>query len=121
MQIEKVSITSICQYFGHQIKKNKLLELKLKFAYEERVNMAQMLLLVGQDISLFVRQGKGQILKVGEFNFGGLAIDRDGEGVIKLSADVDYVEHANLMQFIGSENLLKIRLVAEIELEDEDE
>lgn len=120
-ETQTVVVTAVGQYDGHSTKKNRILELKLKFAYDERVSMAKIIMLVGQHIDVVVKAVGKKALKLGTFSFQGLNIDRDGQGHLKLTSDIDYIEHNNLVAIIGEEELLKIKLSAEVEVEvDED-
>jgi hypothetical protein len=119
-ETQEIVVTAVGQYDGHSTKKNRILELKLKFAYDERVSMARVIMLVGQHIDVIVKAAGKKALKLGTFNFQGLSIDRDGQGHLKLTSDIDYIEHDNLVAIIGEEELLKIKLSADVELEDSD-
>lgn len=114
---EKVIIKAVGQYFGHIIKKNKLIELKLKFSYDERLELVKSFLFVGQNITLFAKPPGMPVLKIGMFNFGGVSLDKDGQTILKLVTDIDYVEHSNLIKLVGGDELIKIKLEADIEIE----
>ena len=125
MATENVTITAVGTYDGHTTKKNRIMELKLKFSYDERISSAQMVMLVGQNIEVHAKPAGKKPLKLGSFNFNGMSIDRDGQTVLKLSSDIDYVEHENIVALISSvgddNDLLKIKLAAEIEVEETEE
>lgn len=118
---EKVILTAVGQYDGHTTKKNRLLELKFKFTYDERVSMAKAIMFVGQNIAVIVKPPGKKALRIGTFNFQNLNIDRDGQASLRLSTDIDYVEHANLVEIVGDTELVKVRLEASIDKDDDDQ
>lgn len=120
-EIQKIDILAVGQYNGHITKRNRLLELRFKFSYDERTSLAKILFLVGQNIEVSVKAPDKKPVKLGTYNFQALNIDRDGQGHLKIITDIDYVEHENLVSIINDNELLKIKLSAEIELEENED
>jgi hypothetical protein len=114
---EKVIVSAIGLYDGHATKKNKSVDLKFKFSYDERINVVKAIAFVGQNISVQAKKGNDKPVSLGTFSFQELKIDRDGETILKLNSELDYVYSENINSIVG-DDLLKIRLSADIIIEE---
>ena len=117
---EKLAITAVGQYDGHTVKKNKAIDLKFKFSYDERSNMATAIAFINQNINVVVKVENNKPVKIGMFDMHELKFDKDGQCFVKLSSTIDYIETDNLNEIITINNLIKIRMQAEIILEEEE-
>ena len=111
-------VLAIGQYHAFNIKNNKSVDLVLKFSFEEKINIVQTIAFVVQNVEVFAKKGANKAVKLGLFNFHELKIDRDGEATIKFNSEVDYVYVENVNEIVGKDELLKIRMVANIIMED---
>jgi glutathione peroxidase-family protein len=117
-EVKDLTITAIGQYKSFNIKNNKSVDLSFKFSYDERINMVQAISFIGQNVTILAKKGAEKPVKLGMFNFHELKIDRDGEATIKFNSDVDYVFTENVNAIVGKDELLKIRMQANIIMEE---
>lgn len=117
---ETIGITAIGLYDGHVVKKNKLVVLKFKFSYDERINMIKAIAFVGQNVKIIAKIGSEKAKPLGIYNFQELKIDRDGQAMVTFSTELEYVENENLSEIVGDE-LLKIRMSADVIVEDNED
>ena len=57
-KVLRIEVTAVGNFEGTNVKKNKSMDLKFIFGIEERSNIIQAVMLVGQDISVFTKKGK---------------------------------------------------------------
>lgn len=121
--MNKVDVSFMCSYNGHNITNNGIVNLKLKARYSELVNYIQLVQMLNNDITLMIKQADQKPFSCGVFSLKELKIVDDGEALIQLKSESQSVEVNNLnllvMDIAGSE--FKAKFSAEIELEDEDD
>lgn len=115
---EKVVVKAIGLYNGHFVKTNKSVELKIKFSYDERVNIAKTIAFVNQNVKVHAKIGSGKPLSLGMFSFKEMKIDKDGQGFMKLDSELDYVDDENMNEIARAGSLITWRLAANIIMEE---
>jgi len=124
MKTTKIDIKLLGMFNGMPIDKKGGVKLKILFAFEETANAIRVFAMKNQIIKLYVKvEGmKGKFL--GEFSYGGMNNDKNGQFLLTLETEWDSLELTNyrdLMPLEGSQPILATyRLIAEIELEDEE-
>ena len=118
---QKIEVMAIGSFDGNNIKKNKSIDLKFKFGIDQRSEVIKAVMLVGQDVSVFTKQGKEKAKFIGVFRFNGMNIDRDGETKITFNSLLEEVRVDAMNEMIENGEYMKIKMVADVELEDETE
>lgn len=116
-----LKVSAVGQYNGFNIKNNKSVDLSFKFSFEEKTNIIKTILFTGQNVKILARKGSNKPVKLGLFNFQELKIDRDGESTLKFNSEVDYVYVENINEIVGKDELLKIKMEANVILEDQEQ
>lgn len=99
---KEVKIKSVCKYNGHNVKASKVVDLSLKFNYDELVNYVQTIQMLNENITVKVMvDGKG--FKLGTFLIKEIKIDGDGEGTIKMASSMDHIDAAAINSIVISE------------------
>jgi hypothetical protein len=111
-------LTAIGQYNSFNIKNNKSVDLSFKFSYDERINIVKSITFVGQNIEIVAKKGGNKPVKLGLFTFQELKIDRDGESTIKFNSEVDYVYTENINEIVSKDELIKVKMKANIIMEE---
>ena len=114
-----IKIKAIGKYNGHDVKANKSVNISFKLGYDQLVNTIKLTQLLNENITIITRIGKESPIKLGMFMLRDIKIDHDGESMIKLNSQMDYVEADNLNKLL--EETLQIMFVAEIEIEEGEE
>ena len=119
----KLEIDGVCQYNGHNIKPNGAVDLNLKFAYDEMVNVIAIQQMLNNDINIKVKFAEQKPFKLGMFRLANTQIMGDGESRVRFNGLADFVEVDNLNKLVFSEakELFRVHMSAEIEIEDETE
>ncbi len=124
MKEVNVKIKEVVQYRGHNLSANGLVNLTLKASYSELTNTIKLTQLLNNDINIKAKMAGGKPMKLGSFKIKQIAIDGDGESIIKLFGSNDFVEMDNLNLLPQNDNDLKefvILMESEVELEEESE
>ena len=111
-------------YQNHNVKNNKAVTIILKAPYSEMRNYLLSVQLINENTDIGVKIGSDKKpLKLGNFMFHGLNIDRDGEAKLTWNSLIEHTEMNNLNELASrSEEPLKFLFKAEIEDEEvEDE
>lgn len=116
----KVQVKTVANYGGHAIKPNGNVDLKLKCEYSELTGSVQMLQMLNNDITVLCKLPSSKPLKIGVFRLKNMNIDHDGQSVVTLNSQVDFVEVDNITQLITDEKF-QLRMEAEIENEESGE
>lgn len=117
---KEIKTKMVVKYNGHQVKANKSVDLSFKVGYDQLTSTVQVLQLLNNDVDIVAKLPDEPAIKLGSFRVQNVAINHDGESVIKFNSMSDFVETDNFNKLIGSD-LIKIQLSAVIELEDEEE
>lgn len=121
----KTKISALGQYNKQGTDKKGNIVFSIKFTYDEREALAQMVVLPGQTIKLSAKYGESKPVKLGEFDYESLKIDRDGQGELILKTEYDSFEMGNLQYLFplddGTIKLVTFTLDLDIEDESEDE
>lgn len=116
----KVQVKIIAAYNGHAIKQNGNVDINFKCAYDELVNSIQMIQMLNNDINVGVRLAEQKPIKLGVFRLKGLKVDHDGESIITLNSQVDFVETDNLNSIITNDKF-EVRFTSVVETEEKEE
>ena len=118
--MRKIEVKAVASYKGHTIKENGNITLSLKLRYDELVNTIQMMQLLNNDVNLMVKLPEAKAMKIGSFRINGFSIDGDGESSVKLVSMIDFVEMDNINNMV-TKDVFNIRMLSDVEEEDEDE
>lgn len=116
----KAKVNAQANYKGHSLSENGSVNLSMKFKYDNLVNTIKLTQMLNNDVNITVKLPDEKPLKLGMFRIKHIAIDDDGESVVKFNGLNQFVEVDNLNNIVTKE-LFKAKFEAEIEEEDEDE
>lgn len=121
----KVKIQGLGSYSGKSTDKAGNIKFKIIFSYEERKTLAELLVFPGQTIRLMAKYNKMEPVTFGEFDFGGLNIDKNGQGTLTLSTeytsfDVTKEEYLFPLED-GQQKLITFTLTADIDTSDDND
>ena len=115
-----VKVKQIVTYGGHSMSANGSVNLTLKAAYSELTNSVQQLQMLNNDVSIKAKLPGGKPMKLGMFRIKQIAIDGDGESVLKFNGLSDYIEMDNLNLLpLNSDDNKEFVVMLEAEIEDE--
>lgn len=117
---KELRVKTIASYKGHSIKSNGNVDLTLKCSYSEITDSVKLLQMLNNDITLTVKLPDRKPDSLGVFRLKSLKFDHDGESVIMLNSQVDFVEVGNISNIITNESF-QVRFDAEIENEEFEE
>jgi len=116
-EVKAISVKLSGDYVGHAMKKNQTIDLSFKFLAIERANAMEILSMVNQNIEVIARAGINKPIKIGLFNFNGWSCSRDGDVMLKLQSDRDFVDMPNI-DIIAKADILTLMFKCEIEMDD---
>lgn len=115
-----VKVKQVVTYGGHSMSANGSVNLTLKAAYSELTNSVQQLQMLNNDVSIKAKLPGGKPMKLGMFRIKQIAIDGDGESVLKFNGLSDYIEMDNLNLLpLNSDDNKEFVVMLEAEIEDE--
>ena len=114
---KEIKIKAIGKYNGHNIKVNKAIDLGLKFSYDELESYIKLIQLLNENISITTKNLDEKPIKLGTFMLKEIKVDHDGEGIIKFTSQLDYVDADGINQLVGTEQF-KVMFEAMIEGEE---
>lgn len=115
-----VKVKQVVTYGGHSMSANGSVNLTLKAAYSELTNSVQQLQMLNNDVSIKAKLPGGKPMKLGMFRIKQIAIDGDGESVLKFNGLSDYIEMDNLNLLpLNSDDNNEFVIMLEAEIEDE--
>lgn len=120
-KVVRIEVTAVGNFEGTNVKKNKSMDLKFIFGIEERSNIIQSVMLVGQDISVFTKKGKEKAKFLGVFRFNSLHVDRDGETKITFNTMTEDAKMDAINEMIENSEYIKVKMVADVEMEDKED
>ncbi len=119
-----IKVKQVVTYGGHSMSANGSVNLTLKSAYSELTKSVQQLQMLNNDVNIKAKLPGGKPMKLGAFRIKQIAIDGDGESVLKFNGISDYIEmdNLNLLPLNSDDNKeFVVMMEAEIESEDEEE
>jgi len=120
--MEKTKIKLVGKYHGHQVKPNKIVQLTLKFPYDQLPRTIQTLQMLNENVTIKAKVPSEKPFNVGMFTINQVNFDHDGECVIRLNSTIDYVEIDNISKLIlEAEESAQLSFEAEIDLEKGDD
>lgn len=119
-----IKVKQVVTYGGHSMSANGSVNLTLKSAYSELTKSVQQLQMLNNDVNIKAKLPGGKPMKLGVFRIKQIAIDGDGESILKFNGISDYIEmdNLNLLPLNSDDNKeFIVMMEAEIESEDEEE
>lgn len=117
---EKIKIKTVVTYEGHQVKKNKSVDITFKCEYGELPQYIKLVQFLNENVDITIKQSDEPAEKLGTFMIRDIRIDHDGEGTLKFNSMVDHSECQIFHRLAGNEPF-KIMFEAEVEEEGEED
>lgn len=118
-----IKVRSVVRYGGHSLSANGSVNLTLRSAYSELTNTIKLMQMLNNDVEIRAKIPGGNPMKLGIFRIKQIAIDGDGESVLKFNGLNDYIEmdNLNVLPLNSDENKeFVVMMAAEIEEEGEE-
>lgn len=116
-----IKVKTVVTYGGHSLSANGSVNLTLKAKYGELTNTILAMQMLNNDINIRAKIPGQKPMALGMFRIKSIAVDGDGESVIKFNGLNDYVEMDNLnllpTKNDGGDGSFVIMMVATIEEE----
>ena len=117
-----IKVKQVVTYGGHSMSANGSVNLTLKSAYSELTKTVQQLQMLNNDVNIKAKLPGGKPMKLGAFRIKQIAIDGDGESVLKFNGISDYIEMDNLNLLpLNSDESKEFIVMLEAEIESEKE
>lgn len=116
---KKIKTRAVASYNGHNIKTNKNVDLALKFRYDELTNYIQLIQFLNEDVEIVTKVEDQPAIKLGSFRIKEIKVDGDGEGIVKFSSMIDFINPDSINSLVGTE-LVKVMFSAQVEDTEED-
>lgn len=120
MAEKKFKQKGIATFEGLTIGKNKTVQLKFKFRYDEIITSVELLQGLNNDITVHAKTATGNPMSLGMFTIGAVNFDKDGNATIPFKSLVDNVNLDNICMLVD-EDYIQLRFQAIIELPDTSE
>ena len=121
--MNSIKVKQVVTYGGHSMAASGSVNLTLKAAYSELPKSIQQLQMLNNDVSIKAKLPGGKPMKLGMFRIKQIAVDGDGESVLKFNGLSDYIEmdNLNLLPLNTDDNKeFIVMMEADIELESEE-
>lgn len=119
-----IKVKQVVTYGGHSMSANGSVNLTLRSAYSELASSVQQLQMLNNDVSIKAKLPGSKPMKLGTFRIKQIAIDGDGESVLKFNGLSDYIEmdNLNLLPLNTDDNKeFTVMMEAQIESEEDEE
>ena len=117
---KKISVKEVVNYKGHSVRANGSIDLSFSAMYDELTNSIQCLQMLNNDVVITAKLPNEKPVDLGMYRIKNITFDGDGESTIKFNSLDQNVELDNLSKIITNEKF-QVRMVSEIELENEGE
>lgn len=117
---QHVEVKLIGKYNGHSVKPNQSIDLGFKASYDQLSSAIQLLQFLNNDVTIKAKVPDEKPFNLGVFRVQAVNISHDGESTLKFNSMTDFTEVDNFTKLIGSDMVI-LRAIADIEIEDEDE
>ena len=114
---KKFKQKGVVTFQGLSIGRNKTVQLKFKFRYDEILTSVELLQGLNSDITVHAKIGDDKPINLGIFTIGAVNFDKDGNATIPFKSLVDNVNLDNINSIID-EDYIQLRFMAIIELPD---
>lgn len=119
MEIVKLKFEG--KYATHSVKANKSVDMTFKLPYTELKNYIGSIQMLNENVTVAGKIGSDKKPMVfGTFMVHNIAVDRDGQGTLKLNSQLDFVDANSINDLaVRNDEPLIILLKAEIDVEDD--
>lgn len=117
---KKFKQKGIATFEGLSIGKNRTVQVKFKFRYDEILTSVELLQGLNNDITVHAKTAASNPMSLGIFTIGSVNFDKDGNATIPFKSLVDNVNLDNICALVD-EDYIQLRFQAIIELPDNSE
>lgn len=110
----------IASFDGLTVGKNKTVQVKFKFKYDEMLTSVELLQGLNADITVFAKTPSAKPVELGVFTIGAVNFDRDGNATIPFKSLVDNVNLVNICSLVDEE-IIQLRFRALLNLPEPEE